>query len=156
MKRIVLTGTLCVFIGIIAFFPTQSKKAPTTHEITLQADEFAFSPGRVKVNQGDTVIFTLEAMDVAHGFYLDGYEIEQEFFPGINETIELTADHAGKFRFRCSVTCGDLHPFMIGELEVRPNTPFVNAIKVSLSITIVAIIYLVNKPDRKQDVFWSS
>ena len=36
-------------------------------------------------------------------------------------TLTFVADHAGSFRFRCSVTCGPLHPFMIGKLYVGPN-----------------------------------
>ncbi|MGB3701702.1 MAG: hypothetical protein WA997_10560, partial [Anaerolineales bacterium] len=35
--------------------------------------------------------------------------------------ISFIADQSGSFRFRCSVTCGDLHPFMIGKLHVGTN-----------------------------------
>jgi heme/copper-type cytochrome/quinol oxidase subunit 2 len=73
-------------------------------------------PGRVQVNQGDRVVIIVAALDVSHGFYLDGYGIERRVTPGVPQRIEFVADKAGKFRYRCSVNCGSLHPFMIGEL----------------------------------------
>jgi heme/copper-type cytochrome/quinol oxidase subunit 2 len=59
---------------------------------------------------------------VAHGLYLDGYDISVEADPGQTGTLTFVADRRGSFRFRCSVTCGAMHPFMIGKLAVGPNT----------------------------------
>ncbi len=58
---------------------------------------------------------------MVHGLYLDGYDLEIRTDPGQISELSFTADKAGSFRFRCSVTCGDLHPFMIGKLQVGPN-----------------------------------
>jgi heme/copper-type cytochrome/quinol oxidase subunit 2 len=36
-------------------------------------------------------------------------------------TLTFVADKPGSFRFRCNVTCGAMHPFMIGKLTVGSN-----------------------------------
>ncbi len=120
--RLVLLFTLFGFGVLIAPFPPTPN--PTTRYLTLNAMQFEFAPGRVEVNQGDTVVIDITATDVVHGFYLDGYGIDERLEPGITKHITFVADQAGKFRYRCSVSCGNLHPFMIGELVVGPNTPF--------------------------------
>jgi heme/copper-type cytochrome/quinol oxidase subunit 2 len=38
------------------------------------------------------------------------------------------AEKSGVFRFRCAVACGNLHPFMIGKLQVGPNLLLYRAI----------------------------
>lgn len=114
----------------------------TTREITLDATQFAFAPGRVHVNQGDRVVITLTASDVVHGFYLDGYGLERRVEPGVAQRIEFVADKAGKFRYRCAVNCGSLHPFMIGELVVESNTPYWRAVGVMLVMAAGMLVYL--------------
>jgi hypothetical protein len=37
------------------------------------------------------------------------------------EEIVFVAHKTGKFRYRCSHTCGYLHPFMLGEMFVEPD-----------------------------------
>ena len=64
----------------------------------------------------------LAATDVVHGIYIDGYGLSLEADPGKTERMIFTADRPGSFRFRCSVTCGSLHPFMIGKLQVGENS----------------------------------
>ncbi len=114
--------------------------APITHHITLTAAQFAFDPPVLHVNQGDRVIITLQAADVAHGFYLDGYGLEARVEPGIAQQVEFVADRAGKFSYRCAVSCGALHPFMIGELVVSPNLTFVRAVGL-MGIALAATLF---------------
>ena len=117
-----------IAIVILILWPfSQTVKAETRH-ISIDATQFEFAPGRVEVNYGNHVVITLTSSDVVHGFYLDGYGIEQRVVPGVSQRIEFTANQAGKFRFRCSVSCGSIHPFMIGELVVSPNWPMLQAI----------------------------
>jgi cytochrome c oxidase subunit 2 len=91
----------------------------------------------------------LQATDVVHGFYLDGYGIETRVEPGISEQVEFVADRAGKFRYRCSVSCGTLHPFMIGELVVGPNLTYIRAIGLTLVVLAATLFYLRSFPPRE-------
>ena len=131
---------LTVLVLAIFLLPDPVMSAPATHEITLDMRQFEFAPARIEVNQGDRVILTLRAADVVHGFYLDGYGLDTRIQPGISQRIEFVAQRAGKFRYRCSVTCGPMHPFMIGELVVGPNTLFLRAAALMLIVTSGALI----------------
>jgi heme/copper-type cytochrome/quinol oxidase subunit 2 len=122
--------------------PLPGAARATTHEIALDATQYQYAPGRVQVNQGDRVIIMLTASDVVHGFYLDGYGLERRVEPGVAQQIVFTADKAGKFRYRCSVSCGPLHPFMTGELVVASNTPYWRAIGMVLVATGAMLVYL--------------
>jgi plastocyanin len=128
-------------LAILAL-PLPGAASPTTHHISVAADHFAFAPGRLEVAAGDEIVLTLTASDVVHGFHLDDYGIDRRITPGLSETIRFTADRAGKFRFRCSVTCGALHPFMIGELVVQPNVPFWRAALVLVGAAAAYLFHL--------------
>ncbi|MDH4138776.1 MAG: 4Fe-4S binding protein, partial [Anaerolineae bacterium] len=43
---------------------------------------------------------------------------------------------------RCSLACGPLHPFMIGELVVRPNIPYWRGVVLALLATVGSVAYL--------------
>ncbi len=127
-----------VLVMLAAFFvplPT-SARAAQAHRIHITARAFAFAPGTVTVQRGDTVTLQLESLDAVHGLYIDGYDVNLLTEPGKSATITFVADKEGKFKFRCAVACGALHPFMIGELNVTPNLPFARA----LLITLVAVM----------------
>lgn len=129
-------------ILVVWLLPLTGSAQATTHEIALDATQFEFAPGRVQVNQGDRVVIHLTASDVVHGFYLDGYGLERRVEPGVSQQITFTANKAGKFRYRCSVSCGTLHPFMIGELVVASNTPYWRAVGIVLVATGGTLVYL--------------
>ena len=107
--------------------------------IHVTARSFAFEPEIVHVRQGERVIIELESLDATHGIYLDGYDLSVEAEPGRPAQLSFTADRAGSFRFRCSVACGNLHPFMIGQLKVGPNTRFWQAVAALALVTLGAV-----------------
>ena len=109
--------------GLAAVFVPLPVPSPVPQERTfrIEARQFSFSPSELQVNVGDTITLQLVSMDVVHGLYLDGYGISVQADPGQTRTMTFTASKPGSFRLRCSVTCGAMHPFMIGKLTVGEN-----------------------------------
>jgi plastocyanin len=127
---------LAVLIPLgIAILP----KAAVTRHISVDAKRFGYTPARIIVNKGDTVRLRFSTSDVTHGFHLDGYPIELIARKGLSfqknfgqedrshlktdwnrvSSVKFVAYRSGKFVFRCTETCGNLHPFMTGELYDR-------------------------------------
>jgi heme/copper-type cytochrome/quinol oxidase subunit 2 len=94
---------------------------PVERTFRIQASQFAYSPAVLSVNPGDRVTIELNATDVVHGLAIDGYNLETTSDPGRTARLTFVADQQGSFRFRCTVTCGNMHPFMIGKLQVGQN-----------------------------------
>jgi heme/copper-type cytochrome/quinol oxidase subunit 2 len=135
MRWLVAGCTLAlVLMALLAPLPAAmaAGAAPQARRITIAARGFAFAPGTVRVNRGDTVIVDLESMDVVHGLYVDGYGVAAQAEPGRSGQLTFVADRDGAFRFRCNVACGNLHPFMIGKLVVSPNLTWLRAIAATL------------------------
>lgn len=95
--------------------------APQSRTYRIDAHQFAYSPSEIKVNPGDTVTLQLVSTDVVHGLYVDDYAISVVADPGQTAILTFVANKPGSFRFRCNVTCGAMHPFMIGRLTVGTN-----------------------------------
>ncbi len=135
--------------------------SPQRRVFTITAARYGYSPPRLIVNRGDTVVLKLTSADVTHGFLLDHYPVDliikqkgivyQKYgwkddngkthydWDKVKE-VEFTADKSGKFVFRCTQVCGSLHPFMTGELIVRPDAPYHRVL--ALSIWLVASLLL--------------
>lgn len=122
--------------------------APEERVIEITARQFAFEPGVIEVNRGDRVVLKVRAVDVTHGFYLDGYGIREEILPGQVKEIAFTADRPGRFMFRCAVTCGTFHPYMIGWLRVQPNVNFTAGVAAAAVLVGGAIILLLARKGR--------
>jgi heme/copper-type cytochrome/quinol oxidase subunit 2 len=109
-------GILIVFLPIPARATT-----PVERTFRIQASRFEYSPAILSANPGDRVTIELAATDVVHGLSIDGYNLETSADPGQTARLTFVADRQGSFRFRCTVTCGNMHPFMIGKLQVGQN-----------------------------------
>lgn len=124
----------------VAFAPLPvSSIAPQERTFQIDARQFAFSPSELRVNPGDTVTIQLVSTDVVHGLYVDGYDVSIEADPGQTTTLSFVANKPGSFRFRCNVTCGAMHPFMIGKLNVGSN----NWLFRSLGLAMIAILSVI-------------
>lgn len=106
----------------VAWLPVPAaSRRPAHRRIRIEATARGFEPSVVRVNRGDRVTLVLVATDVVHGLYLDGYGLAVTSDPGQADSLTFVADRAGAYRFRCSVSCGALHPFLIGKLTVGRN-----------------------------------
>ena len=130
---------------VVAFAPLPAPAiAPQERIFRIDARQFAYSPAELAVNPGDTVTIELVSTDVVHGLYIDGYDHSVEADPGQSAVMTFTADKAGSFRFRCNVTCGAMHPFMIGKLTVGMNDWFLRSAGLTL-IAVFGILILVKR-----------
>lgn len=115
-------GILALLTLLILFLPVPGNAAePVERTFQIEASQFTYSPAVFSVNPGDRVTIELMATDVVHGLSIDGYKLETTSDPGQTARLTFVADRRGIFRFRCTVTCGNLHPFMIGKLQVGQN-----------------------------------
>ena len=138
-RRQLAAGLVIICFAVLGAALTPGGGDPETREVVIRARQYGFEPHRLVVNQGDELRIRFAAEDVVHGIFIEGYDSDSVVFPGrlefhtrhpSHETefrpveeIGLVADKWGKFRYRWSVTCGALHPFLQGELVVRPNYP---------------------------------
>ncbi len=134
-----------LFIGLsgmlVAFAPLPVRTAgPTRRTIRVEASQFAYQPSVLQVNPGDIVTLEIVSTDVVHGLYVDGYGVAATADPGQTVRLTFTADRPGLYRIRCNITCGALHPFMIGELRVGRDAGVYRAFGLTTLAGLAAIV----------------
>ncbi len=141
LRWIVIAGLmLAVFLVPIP----SSAATPAERTFHIDASRSEYNPSVLTVNPGDRVTIELTSMDVVHGLSIDGYNLQTSADPGQTARLTFVADRQGSFRFRCTVTCGNLHPFMIGKLQVGRNTLFWRAGALAL-LALVGGVWVVKK-----------
>ena len=170
MSRIRLSSfwiiALMLIAGGLAGFLTIHFRtsAPEERYVTITAGKYAFDPPVLRVNKGDRIHLSLMSSDVTHGFFLEGYDLDAQIPPGeftfllrrpsqseeyetVDEVV-IVAEHSGKFRYRCSNTCGFMHPFMQGELIVNPNYLYPTSVGMSFGIAI-GMLWAFRRPEEE-------
>ena len=146
-RRSAVVGWCVLALGglAIGLWPAPSAlAAPIDRHFRVEASQFAYAPAVLSANPGDTVTLDVVATDVEHGLFLDGYGLSVTAQPGQTAHLTFVADRTGTFRFRCSVTCGALHPFMIGKLEVGSNWLLIRAAGLAL-LGMIAGVWVVRQ-----------
>ena len=92
-----------------------------TVEIAMSVYQWRFSHCHITVYEGQTVTFTLQSLDVPHGFTIDGYpEIGNIFVsPQAPSKVTFTANKLGEFVYFCTVFCGEGHPLHKGSITIQ-------------------------------------
>ena len=92
--------------------------------IHIKAYQFYFEPATIIVNKGEKVRIIVEAMDIPHGFEIEGfdipdYDINTVIRKGTPLVLEFDADEEGVWEFICSIYCGFGHSTMKGTFVIR-------------------------------------
>jgi heme/copper-type cytochrome/quinol oxidase subunit 2 len=135
----VLGGVLVALALLGAPLAAAAGSQPEERTIRIRASSFEYSPATIRVNRGDLVTLEIEATDVMHGIAIDGYDLRVDAEPGNIARLTFVADRSGVFRFRCSVTCGALHPFMIGKLYVGSNPLYWGAMLAAVAAVVIGL-----------------
>jgi cytochrome c oxidase subunit 2 len=142
---------LIVVIGLLVHTFVVNASYAEEKFFEIRARKFSYTPNVIKVNKGDTVRIRLISEDVRHGLYLDGYGIRTEASPGQDGSLTFVADRPGRHTFRCSVTCGEFHPYMVGHLRVDPNSPFNVFAVIVLALGVVVLISVITRRGEEQE-----
>jgi nitrous-oxide reductase len=99
--------------------------ATRTVEGTVFAVRSYFEPGRIQVQEGDTVVLHItnaeQARDEIHGFGLVAFDKNVVIDPGETKTLKFVARKSGVYPYYCTNFCSALHQEMQGYLEVVPQ-----------------------------------
>ncbi|MBI5649210.1 MAG: cytochrome c oxidase subunit II [Chloroflexi bacterium] len=87
--------------------------------IRAEANPWKFRPEKIEVPVGSTVTFYVTAVDVQHGFKLEGTNINVQILPGQVSKMTATFNQKGEFPFVCTEFCGVGHQNMFGKLIVK-------------------------------------
>jgi cytochrome c oxidase subunit II len=93
--------------------------AAETKTFQITAKQYEFIPNPIVVNQGDTVVLNVTAIDKDHGFGLKAFNIDRKLPKGETQTIEFVADKKGEFIIKCTKFCGFGHFGMKTKLIVN-------------------------------------
>jgi len=146
LKPIFLLSAVLVAIGLTPL--PLATAGPSGRHVHIQARSYEYSPATIDVQRGDRVTLELESTDTVHGLRIDGYDLEVRSSPGQPALLTFLADRPGVFRLRCSVTCGPLHPFMIGRLRVAPEAGLWRVVVLAIMATIVGVGLGTRRGDR--------
>jgi cytochrome c oxidase subunit 2 len=108
-------------VALFVCLAPSSATAQSPVEIRVTARRFEFQPKTITVRKGDRVRLVIRSLDGDHGFAIDALGISKEVTRDRDGVVEFTPEKEGRYKFYCSVFCGDGHDKMVGELIVAPQ-----------------------------------
>lgn len=120
MRKRVAVPVVVLFAVAVAAQEAPKPAAPPVHEIKMSAKKYEYTPGEIRVKQGEHVRLLITATDRKHGFEIKDLGVKTDLKKAQETVVEFTADKPGTYEFRCSNFCGFGHRGMKGTLVVEP------------------------------------
>jgi cytochrome c oxidase subunit 2 len=108
-------------LGALLWATARAATRPTGKKervIKVQAKKFVYTPNRIVLKQGESVVLEFTALDFMHGFKIPDWNIRADLMPGQVTRVSLKPDNAGEFDFLCDNFCGTGHEEMSGKIIV--------------------------------------
>ena len=114
-----------LFVGLAALATSAAVSAAPAHpaprrvDVVVEGRFGSFAPTEIRANYGDTIHVTLKAMDSAHGFRVQGENVDVTAYPGLPAEVSFVADWVGGREWYCTFECGPQHGTMSGMVVVQ-------------------------------------
>ena len=131
MRRIPATGLLLVMALLAASCGEEDPAATWRSADVLPGEElavdvelrnYAFSPRKFEVRQGETIEFTLDSIDILHSFTVEELDIDWHLNKDDMLTEQFTFDRPGEYRLICIIPGHEVLG-MRGTIVVAPPAP---------------------------------
>lgn len=91
---------------------------PNRVAVQMVARMWFFDPAEIRVSPGTEIDLYLSALDVTHGLYIEGTNVNLMAVPGAVNFARFRLDREGEYRILCHEYCGLGHQNMAGKIVV--------------------------------------
>jgi cytochrome c oxidase subunit 2 len=127
----ILAGTFVYSLGVLGDLAGPPEEPALEVEVVGHTWwwEVRYPNGVVTANEihipaGETVELALPTADVIHSFWAPELQVKKDHIPGVDNTLWVVADRAGRFRGQCAEFCGLQHAHMEFEVVALPPDEF--------------------------------
>lgn len=94
------------------------RRGPQQFDVYMVSRMWFFDPGEIRVPPGADIALYLSALDVTHGVYIEGTNVNLMAVPGAVNFARFRLDREGEYRVFCHEYCGLGHQNMAGKIVV--------------------------------------
>jgi cytochrome c oxidase subunit 2 len=87
--------------------------------VHVAASNFKWTLDKTTFKAGQPIEFVLEGKESAHGFSIDGTNVNQTIVAGETKTVTWTPPQPGTYTIRCNLFCGSGHANMYTTFTVQ-------------------------------------
>jgi cytochrome c oxidase subunit II len=116
---VILAGTFVFSLGVLDDLAAPSEDPAVRVEVVshtwwweVRYPDDVVTANEIVIPVGEPVELVLPTADVIHSFWVPELQVKEDHIPGTDNTLWITADHAGEFRGQCAEFCGLQHAHM--------------------------------------------